>query len=186
MLRAGLLAGSISGCAWGPGADLEETTRAAAEAQTTCCVLNARTDLGTVHFQGPDWLLSSSEALGPLELNVRIQQYVQPAMSTSVDVTLDPSILSDAVGYNMAERYELQGGARHALAQGELKRLEAYTAYQRTAWEIRDATCAVLLGTGASFKPIGVYFRVVNAESITLPDLGFSAVSPHQGASEGP
>jgi hypothetical protein len=28
------------------------------------------------------------------------------------------------------------------------------------------------LGTGASYKPIGIYFQVVDAADVTLPDLG--------------
>jgi hypothetical protein len=107
-----------------------------------------------------------------------VQQYVQPAMSTTVDVKLDPATVSKAVGYSMAERYEIQGGARRSLDVGQRKRMEAYTAYQRTVWEIRDASCVVVLGMGASFKPIGLYFRVADAHDVALPVVGFSGVTP--------
>jgi hypothetical protein len=157
--------------------DPRESAGAVSQAQAAYCVLDAHTDVGTVHFQGPDWLLASSEATGPLELNVRVQQYVQPALSTTVEVNLDPAAISKAVGYSLAERFEIQGGARRALQSGVRQRLEAYAAYQRTVWEIRDADCVVPLGMGASFKPIGVYFRVVDAAGITLPDLGFYTVT---------
>jgi hypothetical protein len=186
-LAAALAAGSVVSCAASRTAGPGEALGAAAEPQAaTYCVLDAHTDRGTVHFQGPDWLITSSEALGPLELDVRVQQYVQPALSTSTDVRLDPSTLSRAVGYSMAERYEIQGAARRALETGEHKRLEAYTAFQRTIWEIRDASCAVTLGTGASFKPIGVYFRVVDATDVALPEIGGYVVGPSGAFPDGP
>jgi hypothetical protein len=187
VLAAALIAGATPACARSREAAPDEETGAAAQPQAVAyCVLDAHTDVGTVHFQGPDWLLSSSEALGPLELNVRVQQYIQPAMSTTDEIKLDPATLSNAVGYNMAQRFEIQGAGRQALSKGELKRMEAYTAYQRTIWEIRDADCAVPLGMGASFMPIGVYFRVVDATDVTLPDLGAYVVAPGDALPGGP
>jgi hypothetical protein len=186
-LAAALAAGSTAACTPAPAASPGEEVGAASEPQTvTYCVLDAHTDVGTVHFQGPDWLLTSSEAAGPLELDVVVQQYVQPAMSTSADIKLDPTAVSAAVGYSLAERYEIQGAGRQALSDGELERLEAYTAFQRTIWEIRDATCAVHLGTGASFKPIGVYFRVVDTTDVTLPELGGYVTAPGGAPPGGP
>ena len=182
-----LVGGSIAACAPDRSAGPAEPVGVASQEQAPAyCVFNAHTDVGTVHFQGPDWLLTSSEGRGPLELDVRVEQYVQPSVSTSVDVKLNPSTLSKAVGYNMAERYLLQGAARQSLMGPELKRLEAYTAYQRTVWEIRDASCAVPLGAGASFRPIGLYFRVVLAADITLPQVGVHLVTPGDAIPAGP
>lgn len=184
-LSAAVIGGSIAACSPGPAAGPEEETGAGSQAQATYCLINAHTDVGTVHFQGPDWLLSSSQARAPLEIDLRIESYVQPAVSTTTDIKLDPDTISKAVGYRMAERYRVMGGARFtpSMTIGS-ERLEAYTAYQRTVWEIRDASCAVPLGMGASFKPIGVYFRVTFAASIALPEIG--VVVPGGAVPEGP
>jgi hypothetical protein len=50
--------------------------------------------------------------------------------------------------------------------------VEAYPDFQRTVFEIRDASCGALLGIGAAYRPIGVYFRAVYAEEVALADLG--------------
>lgn len=144
----------------------------------THCILNAHTDNGTVHFQGPNWLLTSSEGLGPQSLNVVIQQTVQPAISASETFKLDPSSISEAVGYSVTERYDVFGGATLAVPRMAFQRLEAYTAYQRTVWEIRDASCDVVLGLGASFRPIGVFFRTVNTSDVWIPDVDVYVVGP--------
>jgi hypothetical protein len=169
---AALLAGSPAACAPGRPESSEALGRATWTQTGPYALVFGSTDVGTVHFQGPDWLLTSSEAAAPLELNVRVDQYVQPQMSTSIDVKLDPSAISKTVGYSIAERYLLQGAARRSLSNGEFKRIEAYPAFQRTVWEIRDASTAALLGMGATYRPIGLYFRVVDSENFVLPDPG--------------
>jgi hypothetical protein len=182
-IGAALIAVAASACAGDgrnePAGPEERAAGAAAQALVPAyCILNAHTDNGTVHFQGPDWLLSSSEGLGPQQLSVRVSQYVQPAVSTTGNFTLDATGVSNAVGYNMAERYEIIGGARLDVATFAFQRLEAYTAYQRTIWEIRDGACEAILGYGASFRPIGVYFRTVNTSDTWIPDLGVTLVGP--------
>ena len=155
------------------GAMPREDPASTEEAATVVyCVINAHTDPGTVHFQGPDWLLSASEGRGPQQLNVRIDEYLQPVVSTSGSFKLDPSALSTSVGYSMGARYQLQASGGVTVSSGAFRRLEAYTAFQRTIWEVRDASCTTVLGRGASFKPIGVFFQVVSASSVALPDLG--------------
>ena len=96
-----------------------------------------------------------------------------------IELKVDESILLKRVEKRIADM-TARGEPLRADDNAEAlhKRLEAYAAYQRTVWEIRDADCLVPLGTGASFKPIGVYFRVVDAEDIALPDPGFCTVGP--------
>lgn len=159
----------------------EEEAEPGAVAQASSdayCILNAHTDDWTIHFQGPNWLLSSSQGLGPQDLDVRVQHFVQPAISASSTFQLDAAKLSSTVGYNVAGLVEVIGGARRSVPSYAFERLEAYTAYQRTFWEIRDASCNTLLGTGASFRPIGAFFRVVNSSDSRLPDTDVTLVGP--------
>lgn len=136
------------------------------------CILDARTDEGSFHFEGPRWLLGSGEGKGPMIIEVRLQSFVLPAMSTTTTHKPDPSVVSAAVGYNMTEWYGLFEFTRVDIEARRFQRVEAYPAFQRTVWEIRDADCNVFLGMGASYKPIGVYFKVVNSVDVALPDVG--------------
>jgi hypothetical protein len=171
-MGAFLLVGSATACAPAREMDPTERTGAAPQAQSVYCVLDASTDVGTVHFQGPDWLLTSSEVVGPLELNVRVLQYLQPAMSTSIDVELDPSTISNAVGYSVQHRYGIEDRTRLSVDAGRFQRVEAYADYQRTVFDVLDAGCSTFLDTGAAYRPIGVYFKAVYAEDVCLPDIG--------------
>jgi hypothetical protein len=174
MLGAALMSGAVSACAEG-----SDDIGAAAQATTPAyCIVNAHTDSGTIHFQGPNWLISSSEGVGPQELDIRVRAYVQPAISSTANFELDPSSVSTAVGYNLAERYEILGGARVNVANLAFQRLEAYPAFQRTIWEVRDADCNAVLGFGATYRPIGVFFRVVDTSDLTIPDVGVYWVGP--------
>src|SRR5262249_28922249 len=68
------------------------------------------------------------------------------------------------------------------LDEGKFMRLEAYTAFQKTTWEIRDASCNVYLGSGITYKPIGIYFELRNIVDVGLPDVGiYTAASSCPG-----
>ena len=147
-------------------------------ASITHCLLDVHTDTGTFHFEGPDWLIGSVEGRGPQSLNLRIGEYVQPAVSTSTTDKPTASEISSAVGYSLTRRYEVLGASTATVDAGRFQRLEAYADYQRTIWEIRDAACATTLGAGASYKPVGIYFKVVDAGDTRLPEVGVYVVDP--------
>jgi hypothetical protein len=150
----------------------EYVGEASQDLTTAYCILNAHTDDNTVHFEGPKWLLTSGEGAGPLLIDMRVVKFVIPAMSTTSNYKPDASAVSAAVGYSMTERYGVNDFTRATVQGGRFQRIEAYPAFQRTIWEIRDPSCSVPLGLGASYRPIGVYFKVVDTVDVALPDLG--------------
>ncbi|MFT3776472.1 MAG: hypothetical protein QM820_64855 [Minicystis sp.] len=136
------------------------------------CILDVHTDSGTFHFEGPNWILDAAEGLGPRTLSLNVAVFVQPQVATSTNFKPDPNVISAAVGYSVATRYQVAAGDSVSLLQGQFRRLEAYTAFQRTIWEIRDGTCLNRLGVGVTYKPIGIYFKTVDAHDVAISDLG--------------
>lgn len=173
-----LLFGAAQACGDETSPSFEVGEAVDQETAAVYCIRNVQGQLGTVHFQGPRWLLSSAQGRGPLELDVRVLQRIQPVYSTTGTFKLDQGALARAVGYSMAIRYEVIGGARFDVMPNIFQRVEAYTAYQPTRWEVRDAACHAVLGFGTSYKPIGVYFRVVRTSGDLLPDYGVHPVAP--------
>jgi hypothetical protein len=131
-----------------------------------------QTDPTTVHFEGPKWLLTSGEGAGPMLLDVRVQKYLIPAVSTTGLYKPDAGTISHAVGYNMTNWYGVFDYTHVTVDNLRYQRVEAYPAFQRTVWEIRDASCTQYLGLGASYRPIGVYFKVIDAVHVELPGVG--------------
>jgi hypothetical protein len=146
------------------------------------CLLNVETDEGTVHFEGPDWLLASVEGAGPLNLDLRVLKFIIPTTTSTTHDKPKASTVSTAVGYSVQERYGVNDYTRLAVPTDTFQRVEAYTDFQRTVFEIRAADCTTLLGTGAAYRPIGVYFRAVDATDVALPDLGVEVCVPVAGA----
>ena len=140
------------------------------------CLLNVHTDEETVHFEGPESLLGSVEGRGPLSgtflLDFRIQDLLIPRMTTTGRDKPRNSTVSTAVGYSMEERYGFTDFARLTVSAGVFQRVEAYANFERTVFEIHDASCGTFLGFGAAYRPIGVYFKTVDAEDVALPDIG--------------
>ena len=165
----------------GAGTSCQEAGEAlgeTSEAVTTAyCLLNVHTDEGTVHFEGPDWLLASGEGRGTdaMAIDVRVLDFVQPAMSSTTTAKPTASSVSTAVGYSLTARYGVNDFSRLTVATGAFQRLEAYPTFQRTVFEIRDASCSAVLGTGAAYRPIGVFFKTVFTEDVPLPDVGVYA-----------
>jgi hypothetical protein len=154
--------------------DLEGPGAVSEALSTVHCILNVHTDRGTVHFEGPNWLLASGEGLAQsaLQVDIRVLRFVLPAMSTTTTEKPDASTVSTAVGYSMTERYGVEDFTQVTIATGRFQRVEAYPAFQRTIFEVRDASCVTPLGTGAAYRPIGVYFKVVDTVDVPLPDVG--------------
>jgi hypothetical protein len=176
LTKAAFCAAAILGSGATCDVENEHVVATSQESTTAYCILNAHTDNGTVHFEGPKWLLASSEGASPLLIELRVLKFILPAMSTTGNYKPDPSAVSTAVGYSMTERYGVEDFTRVTIATARFQRVEAYPAFQRTIWEIRDADCNVPLGAGASYKPIGVYFKVVTTTDVALPDVGVHVI----------
>lgn len=166
------LLAAMTGCDVATTARPDDIAVAADPSTAPYCVLNAQTDAGTFHFEGTAWLLASVEGAGPIILDLTVNTYLIPVMSTSTTVTPPSSTISNAVGYSLTAECAVISFSRATVNQGYFQRVEAYPEFQRTVFEIRDASCGALLGTGASYKPIGVYFKVVDTVDIALPDVG--------------
>jgi len=52
------------------------------------------------------------------------------------------------------------------------------TTFQETAFEVKDAACGNVLGTGATFVPSGVFFQTVHSAHAALPDASFFGYVP--------
>jgi hypothetical protein len=142
------------------------------------CLLDVHTDDGTIHFEGPDWLLASVEGAGPLNLDLRELDFLIPTVTTTGNDKPKASTVSAAVGFSVQDRYGVNDYTRLAVASGTFQRVEAYADFQRTVFEVHDASCGAFLGTGAAYRPIGVYFRAVYAEDVALPDFGVHVYVP--------
>lgn len=132
---------------------------------------------GTIHFTGLPWLLGSAEGTGPMVVTTNIGTFVLPAISTTL-TGIDRDTVSHAVGYSLSARHDIIAVATETLTTLESSRLEAYTSFVETSWEVRDASGGGLLGTGMSFNPSGVFFQTVNAYHAALPDMGLTTFVP--------
>jgi hypothetical protein len=136
------------------------------------CVLNVHTDEETVHFEGPTALLASTEGAGPLKLDVRILDFLIPTVSVTGHHKPKEGTLSTALGYSVQDRYGVDAFTRLDVATGSFQRVEAYANYQRTIFGVFDASCSTFLETGAVYRPIGVYFKAVDAADVAFSDVG--------------
>jgi hypothetical protein len=144
----------------------------------TYCIFNARIAPGSFHFDGPTWLLDSAEGQGPRSLDLSISSFVQPQISTNTTAKPGPDDVSEAVGYSVTTRFQIQASSSIDVDAMHYQRLEAYTAFQQTYFEIRDPACAVIVGAGSAYKPIGIYFQTRNAFDVSLPDVGIYTFPP--------
>jgi hypothetical protein len=142
------------------------------------CLTDVHTDVPTLHFHGQEWLMDEAEGLGPRTLDVNITSFVQPQVVTNTTFKLDPGDVSSAVGYSVTDRFQVSASSSVSVPAGMYERLEAYTAFQRAIWEIRDAACLVHVGLGAAYKPVGVFFQTVDGASLPLPDPGIFVAAP--------
>jgi hypothetical protein len=168
-----ILASLLAGC------DGPDALGVAASAQGVgYCITNVHTDVPTIHFRGQRWLIAAAEGLGPRDLDVDVTEFAQPQISTNTSFKPGVDDISNAVGYSVTTRYQVSASSRVTVNTGVFDRLEAYIAFQRAVWEIRDAGCGVHLGVGASYKPVGVYFQTVEALDLGIQDPGVYALGP--------
>jgi hypothetical protein len=149
-----------------------------------CCITDVQTEPVTYHFDSPRWVLQAAEGLGPRVLAITIAGYAAPLVNTSVAQLPKVGEVSAAVDYSLGEFYYVQASAAYTVDSGSYKRLEAYINYARSAWVVREAGCGAVLGTGISFKPIGVYFMVRDTGSLVIP--GASVIGFLPDATGGP
>jgi hypothetical protein len=242
----------------------------------TFCIVNPQLAPGSFHFEGPNWLLDSAEGLGERSLDLAITSFVQPMISSTTTAKPGPDDVSQAVGYSVTLRFQVQafqghlcsgnrasfawnfmrrsttkrlgtatvrertraatvrertpgdppstgqdaawkgpladargsGPLAHARGStcfcssraisGDLERagfqvqassgidvpamryqrLEAYTSFQKTVFEIRDLTCSTVLGLGSAYRPIGVHFETRDAFDVAMVDVGIYTIAP--------
>jgi hypothetical protein len=182
---AWLLALSCASCSRRPVGAEEGVPGEASEAlSSTYVITDVQSDGNTYHFDSPRFVLEASEGAGPRVLAVTVAGYVAPLVSTTLSQHPKGSDISAAVGYSLAEAFYLQASAAYTVERWDYKRLEAYINYARTAWVVRDAACGAVLGTGMSFKPIGVYFAVRDTANAAIP--GTSVINCVPGCTGGP
>jgi hypothetical protein len=123
----------------------------------------------------PDLLLDSTEGLGPLTLLLSVNRHFGPRIQyqSEPSVTIDKGkvqkTLQEVTGVSFNHEYDLVASSSHEVAKGEYERLEAYPTFQVITWELRQDACAFapdeLITRGAIYKPLGVYFRIVDGHS---------------------
>jgi hypothetical protein len=179
-IRACAVMGVVLGCGCeGPASTTRDTVAEASEALVgTFCIFNAQIAPGSFHFDGPNWLLDSAEGLGPQSLAIAIASFVQPEISTTTTDKPSAEDVSEAVGYSVTTRFQVQASSSINVDAMHFQRLEAYTSFQQTYFEIRDAACRAYVGSGSAYKPIGVYFQIRNAIDVALPDVGIYTLPP--------
>jgi hypothetical protein len=142
------------------------------------CILNVHTDEETVHFEGPTALLGSVEGAGPIQLDLRLLDFLIPTVTFSGKHVPKESTVSRAIGHSLQERYGVDEFTRLSVAEGQFQRVEAYANYQRTVFDVFDSGCTTFLGTGAAYRPIGLYFKAVLTGDDCLPDIGVHVCVP--------
>jgi hypothetical protein len=183
-LVATLLAVASTGCSERLRTEDGVTGEAVAALAGACCITDVQTDALTYHFDSPRFVLSAAEGIGPRVLALTVAGFVGPLVSTHVAEHPTKAEISAAVGYDLGELYYLQASAALTVDPNGSKRLESFINYARSLWVVRDAACGAVLGTGMSFKPIGVYFAARDIASTAIP--GNSIVNALPDGTGGP
>jgi hypothetical protein len=177
-LGAATILASGAACTGDLSADSVDLGVAAEGQQIDYCILNVHTDAQTIHFEGPTALIASVEGAGPIKLDLRILDFLIPTVTFSSKYVPKESTVSSALGHSLQERYGINDSARLDVAEGSFQRVEAYANYQRTVFGVFDAGCTTFLGSGAAYRPIGVYFKTVLTGDVCLPDIGVHVCVP--------
>jgi uncharacterized membrane protein YgcG len=116
---------------------------------------------GTYHWEDPLHLIDSAEGFGPRSLNLTISDSISPSASESSSYTPTNSEISSSVGYDISASFSIEAASSILVPFGAYARLEAFATFQMTTWDIVGTNCfgAPDIGTGVSYKPVGVYFK---------------------------
>ena len=125
---------------------------------------------GTYHWEDPLHLLNSSEGFGPRTLTLSISDSLSPSFSESSTYTPTDSEISTSVGYDLTATFSIDAATTVLVPFGGYARVEAYATFQMTTWDIIGTNCfgPAEVGTGVSFRPVGVYFKTCMAYDCSL------------------
>jgi hypothetical protein len=114
-------------------------------------------DPATYHWAAPDLLLASSEGAGPRTLDVSVSSAVTPHVSYTGTRTPSRSEISAALGWDVSQTVQLDAETSVLVPLDAYARVDAYPSYQRITWSL-IALGQVVVGSGTTYKPIGVFF----------------------------
>lgn len=162
-------------------------------AQDAYCTNHAITNVvvlpGTYHWENPLHLLDSTEGFGPRTLSMTISDSISPSASESSTYTPTSSEISSSVGYDLSATFSIDASSSILVPFGAYARLEAFATFQVTTWNIVGTNCfgAPDLGTGVSYKPVGVYFKTCQEYTCLMGGgvIGGGPVPSFPGSSSG-
>jgi len=167
---AGFLAISGAACAGGAPADGDVGTAVEAWCRGYYAANVVARD-GTVFFLSPDHLASSTEAWGPQALSLSVDRHFAPQVSyqetpgVSLERDKVTKSLQSSVTFSLTTDTELTAVTSVLVPTGAYYRLEAYPEYQLVDWDLRRDPCGPMadafVTTGAVYRPVGIYFRVM-------------------------
>lgn len=171
VLAAFLLTASVAGC--DPGAPSEGEPVETGE-QALCngyVVTNLVARQGSVPIDAPQYLLDSTEAWGPQTLLLSVDRHVAP----QITIASQPGVqiqkekltksLQHTVGFSLTHELEVTASSSTVVEEGTYARMEAYPSFQVITWDLWLDACGAFggarIGSGAVYRPMGVYFKVV-------------------------
>lgn len=170
-LAAFLLCAGAAGCDPGARSDGDPLGEADQELCSGYVVTNLATQSGTFHIDSPQYLLDSTEAWGPQTLLLSVDRHVAPQITVAaqpgVQVQKDKltKSLQGTVGFSLTHELEITASSSTVVEEGTYARLEAYPSFQVLTWDLWLDACGAFggarLGSGAVYRPMGVYFKVV-------------------------
>ncbi|MEO5729438.1 MAG: hypothetical protein ABI134_31765, partial [Byssovorax sp.] len=110
------------------------------------------------------------EGFGPRTLSIAISDSISPSSSESSTYSPTDSEISTSVGYDLSATFSIDAATSVLVPFGGYARVEAYATFQMTTWNIIGTNCfgAVDVGTGVSYRPVGVYFKTCQAYDCSL------------------
>jgi hypothetical protein len=177
-------------------------------------ITNVLVDPVLYHWEDPDHLLEAAEGFGPRTVGLDVAVSVSPTVTVVITRTpssgtsgggaggsdsagemlklLGDATLSTSLGYSESQVFTLDASSSVLVGVNEYARLEAYTDFQRSTWNVVGPGC---LGAGVSYKPVGVYFKtctvlagcpfVTGPTSVAPSPVGADAGAPGDAGGDG-
>jgi hypothetical protein len=151
----------------GDGADFGAAQQAYCSSHS---IVNVVVAPGTYHWEDPGHLLNSAEGFGPRTITINVSNSLSPSASESSTYTPSDSEISTSVGYDISATFQIDAATSVFVPFGAYARVQAFATFEMTTWDIVGTNCvgAPDTGTGASFKPVGVYFKTCEAIDCSL------------------